>query len=290
MYSRTVVAIPASYNKDQSLEVESTQAYVQYLASRSAQCVMTTAGTSHFSLLNTEEVHKLNQAVVQAFTGGEKIIGVPALSEYEAKSFINRANEYLDDNSYLMLLYPERYYGDEPIEGYMRSLREETTNKVYVHGKALRNATGGAWDYTSKVINGLYHEGVLAGVKEEHSQLNKSYDFLSELHPEIDVIVAGGSMRRYEFLESAGANAFLAGLGNLLPDAEEAYLMGRREGPLNTEKKMFKVFMKHGWHQSLRVALKYMDLTCYHNRDPWPTASSHAEAEIISVVEEILND
>ena len=133
----------------------------------------------------------------------------------------------------------------------------------------------------------MYDLGVLCGIKEEHSSLAKSYDFVSDLNPEIDVIVAGGSMRRYEYLRSAGANSFLAGVGNLFPEVEQSYLDGHRDLAINIEKKMFSVFMKYGWHKSLRIALKYMKLTCYYNRNPWPSNTTHEESEIAKIVEEI---
>lgn len=286
MLRRTVVGIPASYSEDQSLETESTIRYLSYLEDQGVHTVMTTAGTSHFNLLNIDEIHALNKTVANSFKGN-KIIGVPALSNRDAITFIERANDYIDSSCRLMLLYPERYYSEDEIVDYMSDLRSHTDNKIYIHGKTIRNATGGSWDYNASVINKLYNYGILEGIKEEHSNLSKSYDFVSEIYPEVDVIVAGGSMRRYEYLQSAGANSFLSGVGNLFPKVEQDYLDGLTADSLNKEKQMFSVFMKYGWHKSLRIALKYLDLTCYHNRKPWPATSVLEEEAIKKVVENI---
>lgn len=286
MLRRTVVGIPASYSEDQSLETESTIRYLSYLEDQGVHTVMTTAGTSHFNLLNIDEIHALNKAVANSFKGN-KIIGVPALSNRDAVAFIERANDYIDSSCRLMLLYPERYYSEDEIVDYMSDLRSHTDNKIYIHGKTIRNATGGNWDYNASVINKLYNYGILEGIKEEHSNLSKSYDFVSEIHPEVDIIVAGGSMRRYEYLQSAGANSFLSGVGNLFPKVEQDYLDGSTADSLNKEKQMFSVFMKYGWHKSLRIALKHLDLTCYHNRKPWPVTSVLEEEAIKKVVENI---
>ena len=97
-------------------------------------------------------------------------------------------------------------------------------------------------------------------------------------------------MRRFEFLRSSGANAFLSGVGNLYPEVEQQYLDGDREKPLEIEKKLFKVFMKYGWHKSLRIALDYLGLTCYNNREPWPLTTGQERLEIIKVVEEIKHE
>ncbi len=286
MINRTVIGIPASYSEDQKLETDSTAKYLSYLESHNTHTVMTTAGTSHFNLLNIEEIHALNKAVSNSFKGN-KIIGVPALSNLDAVAFIERANDYIDSSCRLMLLYPERYYSEDEIVDYMSNLRSHTNNKIYIHGKTIRNATGGNWDYNASVINKLYNLGTLQGIKEEHSNLSKSYDFVSEIHPEVDVIVAGGSMRRYEYLQSAGANSFLSGVGNLFPKVEQNYLDGLITESLDKERQIFSVFMKYGWHKSLRIALKYLDLTCYHDREPWPRATAQQEQDIKEVVENI---
>ena len=50
---------------------------------------------------------------------------------------------------------------------------------------------------------------------------------------------------------------------------------------------MFKTFMRYGWHKSLRIALNYLDLTCYNNREPWPVTTEKEQIEITKVIEEI---
>lgn len=286
---RTVVAIPPSYDKEQELELESTAVYLKYLYDNKIETVMTTAGTSHFNLLDIEEIHRLNKAVVEGFPGN-KIIGIPAISKRHAVKFIKRANEYIDSDTNLMALYPERFYNETVIVDYMASLREATDNKIYIHGKTIRNATGGTWDYNSRTLNTLYDLGVLQGIKEEHSNLYKSYDFVSNLNREMDIIVAGGSMRRFEFLESAGANSFLAGIGNLFPSIEIEYFQGDKEKALRLEKKLFDVFMKFGWHKSLRIGLDILNLTCYNNREPWPKTFDEERKEVEKVLQEIKNE
>ena len=286
---RVVVGIPASYDKDQNLETTSTIEYLKYLKEKAVHTVMTTAGTSHFNLLSIEEIHTLNKAVVENFDG-HKIIGIPALSIIHAKKFIEIANNYIDENTNLMLLYPERFYSEKEIINYMCTLRECTKNKIYIHGKSIRNATGGVWDYNHQTINTLFDLGILKGIKEEHSNLSKSYDFVSNLDNRIDIIVAGGSMRRFEFLKSAGANSFLSGVGNLFPHVEKEYLDSGSLSSLEKEKKMFDVFMEFGWHKSLRIALKYLGLTCFHDREPWPQVKQSEEQKIINIIEEIKNE
>lgn len=285
MLTRTVIAIPSSFDKKQNLETISTNKYVEYLEKHGAGTLMTTAGTSNFNLLSTQEIHNFNESVSNF--GGTKIIGIPPLNQNESINFAKEASRYIDNKTSLMALFPDRYYDDHSIIQYMSKIRDQTENSIYIHAKPLRKATGGTWNYTSDIINILFERKIIKGIKEEHLELASSYDFVANLNKELDVIVAGGSMRRHRFLESAGANAFLSGIGNLFPEIEQDYLSGNIDQPLVKEHKLFSVFMKYGWHKSLRIALKILDLSCYYDRDPWPMSHKNEISEIETVIEEI---
>jgi len=283
-----VVAIPPSYFVE-SLETESTSEYVKYLHDNSATTVMTTAGTSQFNLLSTEEIHQLNQSIVDSFDG-VSILGVPGTSTKDACNFAEDTKQYRKDNTHVMALYPDRFYDKNTVIDYVSEISDVWGGPVYLHTPKMRKGTGGDWDYTAEVVNELYDKGKLIGIKEEHSDLSASYNFVARLNKRIDVIVAGGSMRRFNYLESAGANAFLSGIGNLFPSIETKFLKlypGWNNVSLNLETRFFNVFMKYGWHVSLRSALKLLELTCFNNRNPWPELSADAESEIMNIIKEL---
>ena len=283
---RPVVAIPPSYTQNQDLETSSTRNYLDYLKENGAKCVMTTAGTSQFNLLSTEEVHTFNEAVSNF--DGQKILGVPALSLKHTIDFIKRASEsYLDENSRLMVLYPDRYYYDDVLEDFIQTITSHTY-EIYLHTPKMRNGIGGDYEYSSMLISNMSIYG-LAGIKEENSSLQQSYDFVRNLPKNLDVIVAGGSMRRFQFLESAGANSFLAGVGNLFPHIENKFLSSQegRQQLLELESKFFDVTSEIGWHPALRTSLREMNLTCFYDREPWPQVSHVDYLELKKVIEEV---
>ena len=291
MQNRPVVAIPPSYDVDEYLEIESTTNYLEYLHNKGVTSVMTTAGTSQFNLLTTNEIHNFNACVSENFDG-ESILGIPAHSSVESVKFTYNAQGYINNNAHLMALYPDRFYDQETIVNYMASICEAVGDGIYLHAPNMRSGYGGDWNYNADTINKMHDKGLLKGIKEEHSSLADSYNFISQLHSDIDIIVAGGSMRRFSFLESAGANSFLAGIGNLFPEIENGFLIDRsaRQKCLDLETKFFNVFMRHGWHKSLRCALNCTALTCFHDRQPWPSIDNNMRQEISSVVEEICNE
>ena len=280
-----VVPIPPDFNNNEELNTASTITYVDYLVSNNATTVMTTAGTSLFGLLTTPEIHRLNEAIAST-SAGKKILGIPASSQKNAKEFARHATEsYVDNSCYLMPIYPDRWYDDETIISYFSEIRGRCSNPLYIHCMVMRSGKGGTWDYTSDILNTLYEQDIICGIKEENSSFKDAYNFVSSLDPSLDVIVAGGSMRRHQYLRSAGANTFLAGIGNIFPSVEQQYMRGEDiDECLSLESKLFKVFMAQGWHKALRAALGQRSLTCGSNRPPWPKSTQEEISEILDVL------
>lgn len=272
-----VIAIPPSYDSNQDLELNSTISYIRYLEAMGATHVMTTAGTSQFNLLNIEETHAINKIVSQF--AGHKILGIPPVAAIHAVSFVkqSRLRSYIDNKTKLMALYPDRFYNDQVLSDYIKSICDVCGDSIYVHAQKMRNAIAGEWNYEADILNRLFDDGYLYGIKEEHSSLEAAYNLVNNLSKELHIIVAGGSMRRFAFLESAGANALLSGIGNIYPELEIRFVNSKdtaeRNSLLKIEAQLFDVFMRQGWHRSLREALRILDLTCFYDRQPWPVST-----------------
>jgi len=289
MFNRPVIAIPPSYNQDQSLELDSTINYLKYLEDNGATCVMTTAGTSQFNFLQPAGIHQFNECISENF-GGQKILGIPSLPSLHTESFAKEAISYLDENSTLMALYPDRFYDEDTLKNYVENICDVADQGIYLHTQKMRSGISGDWNYTADILNLIHQNGDLVGIKEEHPNLQDSYNFVKDLSSELDIIVAGGSMRRFQFLESAGANSFLSGIGNLFPSIENDFLDSDHEERikiLQKESRFFDVFMANGWHRSLRASLKIMNLTCLNNRDPWPEKCTDLDEKLANMIEGI---
>ena len=247
---------------------------------------MTTAGTSQFNLLSIEEIKELNSCVCDF--SGKKIIGLPPLSLVKVIEFVKSCTE--SEDSHWMALYPDRYYDDDSIVEYFLRIREHTSKPIYVHGMFTRSGYGGTWNYTADVLNKLCDQNVICGIKEEHSDLSKSFNVLNKCPRDLDVIVAGGSMRRHQFLKNAGANSFLAGIGNIFPHIEQKYCDEVDvDKCLQQEAMLFDTFGKYGWHRSLRIGLALKHLCCYNDRMPYPKRDAKVVNAIKKVLEKISN-
>ena len=279
-----VIPIPPSYDEDQRLCCEDTQKYISYLEEEGAPVVMTTAGTSQYNLLSEPEIIKLNLSL-SSFSR-KKILGLPPLPPVRLAKFVDSQMSALGDltNTSFMALYPDRFYDNQSVADYFSSVVDMVGNPIYIHSMFMRSGRGGQWNFTSDILNDLFERGLVVGIKEEYNDIMAAYNFILDLPKDMDIIVAGGSMRRHQFLKNAGAKYFLSGIGNLFPQIEKDYFNGKEEISLEKENEFFSVFNKHGWHRSLRIALSLMNLGCNYDRMPWPKRDAHVVEEIEKVL------
>jgi len=280
-----VLPIPPSYHKDGSLDKAETSKYVQWLDKSGVKCIMTTAGTSQFNLLSEADISALNRICYYDFDG-YKILGIPPLSlqrtlDFIRASFISDTN-FLDEypKTCLLIMYPERYYGNDNIIDFFYKIADESPLPIMIHGMFMRHATGGTYDYTAELINQILKHDNIIGIKEETSELNKAYNVCMDVNTDDNVVVAaGGSMRRFNALSPTGIQTWLGGVSNMFPDVELAFRQDttRMELIQDFENPMFKLFMAIGWHRAMRYAMGVLGLGCKIQAKPFPYATKHQD-------------
>jgi len=289
IFNSPVYPIPPSFNTDEDLEVESTIKYLNYLKERGAKTVMTTAGTSQFNLLNNEEIRKLNSTVSEF--KGNKILGLPPLSTLHLKKEIELLNNKNLADTYILILFPERYYDDEQVITFFEEICNHSNYPILVHGNILRRGFGGNYEYSRPLLESLKNIDGFIGMKEESSTLMHSIKNIPE---GLEVIVAGGSMRRFWSLEPHGATTFLSGVGSFNPTIDEYFYNEYYNNPKNAKETMvqvetttFNTFMSIGWHLSMRTALKEMGFII-DDRKPFKQVSEEQKSLIKTKLQNLL--
>jgi dihydrodipicolinate synthase/N-acetylneuraminate lyase len=271
IFNSPVYPIPPSFINDE-LELNSTHKYLNYLSEKGAKTIMSTAGTSQFNLLTSTEVDLFNNALLNF--KGKKIIGLPAISFYELKQKIRGLNYKNLKDVYLLILFPERYYNDEQIIKFFEEVCNESIYPILAHGNTMRKGMGGEYSYSFNLLKKLSKIKNFIGIKEESPSIDFAQKNLKEL--DLEIIVAGGSMKRFWSLEPFGATTYLTGVGSFNPTIEENFYNEYTNGSLKMAKEiiktfetpLFRTFMKVGWHASMREALKNMGFIL-DNRKPF---------------------
>ena len=290
-----VFPIPPSYTDSGELDYSKTKAYLRYLESQGAKVIMTTAGTSQFNLMTIQEIRDFNFCCVENFRNGAVILGLPMLGEREIVKEIDYANraftKYKDVA--VMLLYPERHYDDHSVGMFFSLMASRSKLPVFVHAQGMKKGQGGHYDYSPELIKKLADLENVVGIKEEHSSFEGGYEVcraVKESNPEFRIIVAGKSQRRYTLLKSAGADTFLTGIGSIVPSYDRIahrsreISLGIDEGQLKTEDRLFEIFMKIGWHPSLRYALQLRGFLGETNRRPFVVLTSKEKERIFNLM------
>lgn len=289
--TRPVYAIPPSFKSDR-IDINSTSNYLKYLENKGATRVLTTAGTSQFNLLSLDEVYSLNKCLIDNFSK-EKILGLPSLSLKHLTEEIYKLNILNSSNTKILVLFPERYYNDNQIIEFFKHVCSVSQYPVYLHGNPLKRGNGGTYEYSNSLLNKLSQIEQFSGIKEEYGSLDLSMKSISNL--DLDIIVAGGSMKRFWTLFPFGATSFLTGVGNFNPIYSEgfynAYIDGNYDKCLKIiqtiEKPLFDVFMKIGWHASMRESLKEMNFIL-ENRSPFIKLSKEDKIRISNILRKII--
>ena len=292
IFDSPVYPIPPSFSNG-LLDVESSISYMEYLFSKGAKTVMTTAGTSQYNLLSPEEIRLLNLSLLNF--PGKKIIGIPALSEkhtlQEIRSYSSEIGNRRD--VYFLLLFPERYYSDDQLFSFFTSVISESPYPVLIHGNPIKRGNGGQYEYKRDILESLSLNEKFVGIKEESSTID--FSIKSVATNKFEMIVAGGSMRRFWCLEPFGASTYLAGVGSFNPIIEEDFYRCYQEGSFqwakdimsSIETPLFSTFMEIGWHASMRYSLEKMGYI-KGNRSPFYVLNAEEKIRIESALEKIL--
>lgn len=290
--TRPVYPIPPSFNNEE-MEFKRTSRYIRHLEESGATRVMTTAGSSQFNLLTLDEIFTLNKTVLRQFSK-ETILGLPAIDLRRLRLEISKLNELKGINTKILILFPERYYNDQQIIDFFSEVCRISDYPVYLHGNILKRGNGGSYEYSNTLLRSLFNIPNFAGMKEEYSSIDLAMKNIADLPVEFDIIVAGGSMRRFWSLYPHGASSFLTGLGSFAPEFSEQFYNSFVEGDYsmctniiqNLEKPLFDTFMEIGWHASMRTALQKQGFLL-ENRKPFVELDNESNIKIIEALNKI---
>lgn len=287
---RPIFPIFPSYNNDE-VDLKTTQKYIDYLLDNKVDSIMSTAGSSQFNLMTNDEIRDFNKMIINSDNKSEKIIGLNYGSSSNIKKEIDWLDRNTQNNNYkIMILYPERYYKNESLIDFFYDIANYSNNEIWIHGMYIRRGNGGIYDYDSNLINELSLHKNITGMKEETSDINTAFSTVNKINKNFDVCVAGGSMKRHLFLSTEREVNFLSGIGSLWPEIEIEYsksnLSKKRNIIKEYENPLFEVFMRIGWHASIRYSLKKMGYIS-DNRKPFVELSDDQKKQIDLIIEEI---
>lgn len=269
------ILTPFRKNGD-AVDYKALQNYVEFLINKEASTILVTVGTSRFNLLTREEMRMVNQTVVKAVKGNAVAIAATPISAslQENIEFARHAQEVGADA--VIIMYPERYYGDEEIFDFYRAITESVDIGVLIHEMPMRSGYDGTpVQYSIELLERLTNLPGIAGFKEECGNGEYAYQILRRLS-EKTAVIGAGSMRRFMRDFHAGANAYLVGIGSFLPKLAQQFYDEMIDGNFkqahqivrDNEDPYFDLAVSLGWHLSLKATLAIIQLMPIEERLP----------------------
>lgn len=288
------------FTEDGDVDYDGLEEYVEFLIDGGASVLLLTVGTSRYNLLTREEIKRINETVAKASNeeGVFTIVSGPGPttgSTRENIEFARHAESVGADA--IVLVYPERWYGREPVVKFFRDVSDGTEIPLMVHAVPIRDGFGGVDDavrFDASLLREIADvEGVI-GVKEESGTREIYESLMAELNDELAIIGAGGCMDRYLGDVDLGATTYLVGVGSFLPrvaveffDAVQRGDRGRaREIAEKNEAPYFDTAVEMGWHRALKETLHQLDIMKPYERAPLNRLSPADRERIAEVIEE----
>lgn len=295
-----VYPIVMPFRENEDVDYDALADYASYLIEQGAKTLLMTVGTSRFNLLSHEEMKKANATLAQATAGRATAIAAgPGPNSGCTRSNIEFANEALEAGADgILLLYPERWYGDEPIVEFFHTVADNTDLPVLIHAVPMRDGFGGVKalkPFSVEMLERVAEHPSIAGIKEENGDRNLFDAIHARFHKELPLIGAGGAMRRFMGDYKLGSTTYLVGLGSFRPALSEEFYQkltsGDETGAAAIAEKyedpFFHFAVQLGWHRCLKETLAQLGLMLPHERAPFNRISQEERFELRDVLKKI---
>jgi 4-hydroxy-tetrahydrodipicolinate synthase len=276
-----VYPVVTPFTNDGSVDRNGLKNYIEYLVSNGAKNILVTVGTSRFNLLSKDEMKDVNK-VVSTTTQDKDVCtivsgpGPHTGSTQENIDFATHANSVGADA--IMLLYPERWYGMDPIIKFFRDIGQSTDMPILAHTFPMRDGFGSGKEqyFDVELLDELLKIDNFVGIKEESKNREISDAICAEYSDKMSVIIGGGGMSRYLTDSELGATAYLTGIGSFLPEvAENFYELVNQDKKQQAktiieeyEEPYFDTAVSMGWHRALKETLYQLDIIEPFERNP----------------------
>ncbi len=292
-----VFPIVTPFTETHDVDYEALADYSEFLVDNGIPVLLVTVGTSRFNLLTGQEMLAVNETVVKAAAGRAMVIvagpGPVRGSSRENIEFAQHAQSIGADA--ILVLYPERWYGDEPVIQFFHDVADSTKIGVMIHAVPMRDGFGGvkALKYlNADLLDQIIRRPNIIGIKEENGDRAIFEEILARHKKQCAIIGAGGAMRRFINDSKLGSVTYLVGVGSFQPKLAVRFYQVVMNGDLKTaqaiagknEDPYFNFAVKLGWHRVLKETLHLLNLMPPYERSPFNRITPQQQAELRQVM------
>lgn len=269
--------------------------YVRFLVDAGAPVVLSTVGTSRFNLLSGDEIKAVNETICEATPDTCMTIAAGPLTGGTAANIKFATHAQKAGADAYIAFFPDRYYGDEHIFDFFKSLSESVDIGVMIHEMPMRSGFyGNPEQYPIELLERLFALPGMVGMKEECMDGDYAAEIYQRLGDKTGIIGAG---TKPNFLRDHphGAKAFLVGMGSFFPGVAIAFHKSLVSGDTARANELVKKYhdpyfdlaVSLGWHVALKETLHLLGLMPAYERDPLPRLSKDKREVLRAKMDEL---
>ena len=283
-----VFSVPMFFDGRDNIDYDSLGRYVETICKYdSIQAIYSMAYNTRYCQLTDVEVFQVNKFLYDIINklGKLFIYGHPVnATSYHLKKYCELFSDL--ENSYISILYPERYFGitDAVLDYHL--VPSEFGIPVIVHEmKLVSGFDGSLIDWPFELLDEVLSFDGVKGIKEDSKNDEISKYILQKYSNKKDVIVAGGGKIRAMELRKHGLKTWLNGSLMMFPeltnyfcsafDAHDDKLISNYVDFV--ERPLFeKIVARYGWHVAHKAVLAVRQFCEYRERSPMAKLSDSA--------------
>jgi len=276
-----VFSIHTPFKKNGEIDYASLKKYLEFLFSRGAKIFYVMVYNSRLSLLNKQEIIKLNIFCIKVIKKLSFYNIIICAEPYQCST--NETIEYVNKFSaagadLVSLIFGEKYYSDRQIFKHFKKINDRSKGLLLLHQQYLENGMSANplhRYYSIELLQKIFRLKKFVVMKEDAKKEKYTKKILNKLKGVI-VIKAGGGKSAWLRVAKFACPAWLSGISNIDPliaidfyryynlkDFKKCNLLIKIfELPVNSLMKKF------GWHITIKALMEKNSIIKRYERSP----------------------
>ena len=292
-----IFSIITPFKKNENIDYQSLSKYIKYLYTRGARCFYVMVYNSRLSLLDEQEIIKLNLFVIKCAKKINKENVVICAEPYHTstKKSIQLINIFSKNGADIVsLIFGEKFYSESQIFSHFKKINKLSKCKLLLHQQPFENGISSnppTINYSVKLLKRIAKLEKFIAMKEDAKNEKLTIDICKSIKNDLIIITSGGGKRQWLKAAKFGCQSWLSGISNLDPkiaiDFYEFYKKNEKNKITKIIKQLedpfFKIKNKYGWHLTIKAMLENKNIFKRFERSPLAHVENKAFKDIKKV-------
>ena len=292
-----IFSIITPFKKNENIDYQALSKYLKFLYKRGARCFYVMVYNSRLSLLDEQEIIKLNLFVIKCAKKIDKENIVICAEPYHTstKKSIKLVNLFSKNGADIVsLIFGEKFYTDDQIFSHFKKINDLSKCKLLLHQQPLENGISSnppTINYSINLLKRIAKLKKFVAMKEDAKNEKLTMNICKFIKDELIIITSGGGKRQWLKASKYGCQSWLSGISNLDPkiaiDFYDLYKKNKKKEISKMFQKLedpfFKIKNKYGWHLTIKAMLESKKIFNRIERSPLAQVENKAFQDINKV-------